>query len=71
MPEVSGFDIQAALAREHVRLPVVVISGHDTADNRARALRLGARSYLCKPVDGDALLTAIDDAIAPIKQGDS
>jgi FixJ family two-component response regulator len=71
MPEVSGFDIQAALARDHTRVPVVVITGHDTVENRTRALRLGARSYLCKPVDGDALLAAIGDAIDPTNQGDS
>ena len=65
MPEINGFDIQAALARDHARVPVVVITGHDTSDNRARALRLGAKSYLCKPVDGDALLAAIDDAMTP------
>jgi len=70
MPEISGFDIQAALARNHVQVPVVVITGHDTADNRTRALRLGACSYLCKPVDGDALLAAIDDAITQPQQGD-
>jgi len=71
MPEISGFDIQAALAREHAQVPVVVITGHDTAENRTRALRLGASSYLCKPVDGDALLAAIDAAIAPPHRGDS
>jgi FixJ family two-component response regulator len=69
MPEVSGFDIQAALARDHVRVPVVAITGHDTVENRTRALRLGARTYLCKPVDGDALLAAIDDAITPTHGG--
>ena len=63
MPEINGFDIQIALARDHPRIPVVVITGHDTAENRARARRFGARSYLCKPVDGDALLAAIDDAL--------
>ena len=67
MPVVSGFDIQAALARDHSRVPVIVITGHDTPENRSRALRLGARSYLCKPVDDEALLAAIDKAIAPAR----
>ena len=71
MPEINGFEIQVALARDHPRIPIVVITGHDTAENRMRARRFGARSYLCKPVDGDALLAAIDDAIAPNRQGDS
>jgi FixJ family two-component response regulator len=65
MPVVSGFDIQTALARNHPGVPVVVITGHDTPENRSRAMRLGARAYLCKPVDDEALLAAIDQAIAP------
>ena len=64
MPVISGFDIQAALARGHARVPVIVITGHDTPENKSRALRLGATSYLCKPVDDEALLAAIDRAIA-------
>ena len=72
MPEINGFEIQVALARDHPRIPIVVITGHDTAENRARARRFGARNYLCKPVDGDALLAAISDAITPpLRQGDS
>jgi FixJ family two-component response regulator len=71
MAEVNGFDVQVALGRHHPRVPIVVITGHDTAENRTRAFRLGAKSYLCKPVDGDALLAAIDDAIASPHLGDS
>ena len=63
MPEVNGFDVQAALARHHASVPVVVITGHDTSDSRARAARLGAKGYLCKPVDDIVLLEAIAIAL--------
>ncbi|MFO1313174.1 MAG: response regulator [Burkholderiales bacterium] len=63
MPEMSGFDVQAALARDHARLPVIVITGHDTPESRARAVALGAKHYLCKPVNDDVLLDAIGVAI--------
>ena len=46
-------------------MPVVIITGHDTPEARARALRLGAKAYLCKPVDDEALLSAIGAAIDP------
>ena len=58
-PEMSGFDVQGALAVGHAAVPVVVITGHDTPESRARALKLGAKAYLCKPVDDEALLAAI------------
>ena len=66
MPEMSGFDVQGALAIGHAAVPVVVITGHDTPQSRARALKLGAKSYLCKPVDDEALLAAIDSAIGGV-----
>jgi FixJ family two-component response regulator len=66
MPEMSGFDVQGALAGDHAAVPVVVITGHDTPESRARALQLGARAYLCKPVNDEALLAAIGTAISGV-----
>jgi FixJ family two-component response regulator len=59
MPELSGFDVQAVLARQEHPTPIVVITGHDTPTARARVLGAGAAAYLCKPVDDEALLGAI------------
>jgi FixJ family two-component response regulator len=63
MPEVSGFDVQGALARGRHSVPVVVITGHDTPESHARAVQLGAKAYLCKPVNDEALLAAICSAM--------
>jgi FixJ family two-component response regulator len=62
MPQMSGFEVQAALAG-HSAVPVVAITGQDSPESRARALELGATTYLCKPVDADALLGAIAKAV--------
>jgi FixJ family two-component response regulator len=64
MPQMSGFEVQDALAVRCAAVPVVVITGHDTPESRTRALRLGAKAYLCKPADDHTLLTAIGDAIS-------
>jgi FixJ family two-component response regulator len=66
MPEMSGFDVQGALAVGHAAVPVVVITGHDTPESRARALHLGAKAYLCKPVNDEALLSAIGAALGGV-----
>jgi FixJ family two-component response regulator len=66
MPQMSGFDVQGALAVGHAAVPVVVITGHDTTESRVRALKLGAKSYLCKPVNDEALLAAIGSAIGGV-----
>jgi len=64
MPMQDGFEVQAQLARDHCAIPVVVITGHDTPESRSRALGGGAKSYLCKPVDDETLLKAINSAMA-------
>lgn len=70
MPDINGFEVQVALAESHAAFPVVVITGYDTPESRGRALQLGARAYLCKPVDDEALLAAIEDAmIRPERRG--
>ena len=71
MPEMSGFELQGALAATHAAVPVVVITGHDTPDSRGRALHLGAKAYLCKPFDDEVLLAAIDSAIGKTDRRDT
>jgi two-component system response regulator FixJ len=63
MPQMTGFDVQIRLAKGGSTTPVIVITGDDTPEAHARALRLGARAYLEKPVDQSTLLAAIGIAI--------
>jgi DNA-binding response OmpR family regulator len=44
-------------------IPVVVLTARDPSTSRDRALAAGAAAFLEKPIDADALLTAIRDAI--------
>ena len=64
MPDLNGFDVQVLLEREGFRVPMVVITGHDTPETRTRVVGRGAKAYLRKPVDDKLLLAAINDAIA-------
>jgi FixJ family two-component response regulator len=63
MPVLSGFELQAALQRSGVTVPVVIITGDDSPDSRERALRGGARAFLRKPVDDALLIEAIQNAV--------
>lgn len=63
MPGVDGFETQSRLKRADLRLPVVVITGHDTPESEARALAGGARTYLRKPIDQGTLLQALRSAV--------
>jgi FixJ family two-component response regulator len=64
MPGLNGFEVQIRLQQTGRRVPVVVMTGHDTPESEQRALAGGASAYLLKPVDDRVLLDAITAAIA-------
>jgi FixJ family two-component response regulator len=55
----DGMRIPGLLAERGVRLPVIFVTGSDSAELRARAQSLGAVALLRKPVDDQALLDVI------------
>ncbi len=66
MPEVSGFDILAAV-RAHPkfeRLPVIILTAYSDSVNKLRALDLGATDFLAKPVDPSELGLRVRNTLA-------
>jgi FixJ family two-component response regulator len=63
MPEMTGFNVLAALAERGPDLPVLVITGKGSPDSRQRVQALGAAGYLEKPIDERTLLEAIQSAM--------
>jgi FixJ family two-component response regulator len=63
MPDINGFSILERLAALHLKVPVVVITGHDQPGNADRVRALGAVDYLLKPVNEQAMLDAIEFAL--------
>ena len=63
MPDMTGFEVLADLARTGSRVPVVIITGHDSPDAEDSARRGGAAAYLQKPVNDRVLLDAIAAAV--------
>jgi FixJ family two-component response regulator len=66
MPGVTGFDVQVRLNASGFHVPVIVITGHDSAESRDRVRALGASAYLRKPVGAKVLLDAIERATGTI-----
>ena len=59
MPRVTGFEVMAeirGLMEEPENLPVLVLTADGTVDARHRALSMGARDFVTKPLDGRELL---------------
>ncbi len=63
MPGMSGQELQAELKARGVRLPIIVVSADDDSEIRRSAHRMNAAAFFRKPVDGSALLDAIDWAV--------
>lgn len=60
MPRLTGPQVQARLNERNICLPVITLSARDDDETRAWARTLGARMFLRKPVDDQALLDAIN-----------
>jgi FixJ family two-component response regulator len=63
MPGVSGEELQTELKARGVRLPIIVVSADDDPETRRAAHRMKAAAFFRKPVDGSALLDAIEWAV--------
>ncbi len=61
MPEMDGWTFMKFIRahRELASIPVIFLTGTRGAENEERGSRLGADSYLLKPVDADSLLTEV------------
>ena len=64
MPGLSGLDLQAALARSDNPLPVLFLTGHGDIPTSVHAMRLGAEDFLTKRAPKEALLDAVNRALA-------
>jgi len=64
MPEVSGVDLLKRLRAMHVRLPVIVITGHADVPMAVEAMKNGAIDFLEKPFDDEVLLASVHTALA-------
>ena len=60
MPLTDGFDAIGAIKEVlPVDCPILVLTGHATQENIARALELGATECLAKPLKADELIDAV------------
>ena len=64
MPGPSGLELQQALQRSALSLPVVFLTGRGDVASSVRAMKAGAVDFLTKPVEAADLLKAIEAALA-------
>jgi FixJ family two-component response regulator len=63
LPGTSGLNVQEALARAEVHVPIIFVTGHGDVAMAVRALKAGAVDFLTKPFRGQDLLDAVFAAL--------
>lgn len=63
LPGKSGLDLLDCLARENLRLPVILMTAQDSAAVRDRASRFPVMGLLQKPVEGTMLVRLIHQVL--------
>jgi CheY-like chemotaxis protein len=64
MPECDGRQALARILADDPQARVVILSSLGAQSDIEQCLRLGARSYLQKPIDPDAMERVLRDALA-------
>jgi len=63
LPDGSGLDLLGRLRAEHPSATVLMMTAHATIEDAVRAIKLGARDYLQKPLHMDDLRHAVARAL--------
>ncbi|WP_396269897.1 response regulator transcription factor [Ideonella sp.] len=63
MPGLSGLTVLDQLVAQGVDQPIIMLTGHGTVEMCRRAFKAGAAEFLEKPVNDEALLEALHNAV--------
>jgi two-component system response regulator FixJ len=68
MPEMDGIELLRRVRATHIRLPVIVITGHGDVAMAVEAMKVGAVDFIEKPFDDEAFLAAVRAALSEHEQ---
>lgn len=71
MPEMSGLELLRAVRRRWPLVKVVILTGYGTVQNAVEAMKLGAFSFVLKPLDIHSLLAEIEAIFGIRKTADA
>ena len=68
MPEMTGEGLASELRNRETNVNIIVVSGNDDIETRKIAQSIGAVGFFRKPVDGTALIDAINWILKAAKE---
>ncbi|TKB06921.1 PAS domain S-box protein [Desulforhopalus sp. IMCC35007] len=63
MPGLTGEDLAAEMLRLRPTLPIIVYTGHSDSFTEEKALAMGIKKYMHKPLVGDELTDAVNEVL--------
>ena len=63
LPDLNGLELQQRIAEDRADMPIIFITGYGDVPMTVRAMKAGAVEFLTKPLNDDALLSAIGHAL--------
>ena len=76
LPDIDGHDVLCRMRREGVESPILILTGLEEAENKARCLDNGADGFLAKLLDRKEFLPRLDgltqggrEAVSPSNDG--
>ncbi|MDD3839855.1 MAG: response regulator [Clostridia bacterium] len=64
LPKMNGLELLSEIRKKGINLEVIVLSGHDEFEYAQRAMELGVKQYLLKPVASDE----IEEVLSKIRE---
>ena len=65
LPEGNGISLLEWLRKKKIDIPFIVMTGYASVPDAVKAIKLGAKDYLAKPVQMEELLELIKDILRP------
>ncbi|NOU49841.1 sigma-54-dependent Fis family transcriptional regulator [Pseudoalteromonas sp. JBTF-M23] len=71
MANMDGFELFENIKKNHIGLPVIMMSAHGSIPDAVDAMQQGFVSFLSKPIESQALLEAIENTLKNHKKRDN
>lgn len=68
LPKMDGLAVLTELRKTRPRLPVIIVTGRNSEEERVHGLRAGADDYIGKPFSGDELIARIEALLRRVER---
>ena len=61
LPDIYGVEVLSRIKARHPSMPVIILTGHGTEEDRKACMERGAFKFMHKPLSIDALMEILQD----------